>query len=60
MNRLFLCSEFGEMFYIDSENLKTATVDAAIWGASVVMEIPRKFQNVNPYMVVSKLKKLLK
>jgi hypothetical protein len=47
--KLFLCSEFGERFYINAENIGQARLDASIYGAEVIAgPLAKKYEKINP------------
>jgi hypothetical protein len=54
-DKLWLCVEHGEKFYIESESKASANDDASMWGASVICEVPRKYAKTNPNEVLTKI-----
>lgn len=47
-DKLYLCQEDSERFYINAPDMETAKEDVIIWNAQVIKEVPRSYENKNP------------
>jgi len=46
--KLFLCQENLEFFYINAKDLTTAKQMVVMYNATVIKELPRRFEKVDP------------